>query len=292
MQAPYDTAIFFDNDADHIKDVYDACVHDSMVAVKVTDAPRGYRLREQTMDSPLMDEYILDNIAPDNTYVEYLRKHGGKMEYDPFSGFNVSGEKDSDMYKLTQWIMKTRPSRNTVPRGRSPSTERSSVDGRGRRCVILDWDRTITVMEGLILPDGGSLASMKGVDPEDILLYLCGGYERLRSLRSIFRTLKRHGIDLMILTNNPLGITPAFMELAHALTQGWKIEIGASYYPPWDGNKAMYLKADDRFSQVLCSDPLDSISAQLRGVLRKMNTNAGVARNTRRRKRLSRRVRR
>jgi hypothetical protein len=130
MIAPYDAAIFFDNDADHIKDVYDACVHDSMVAVKVTDAPRGYRLREQTMDSPLMDEYILDNIAPDNTYVEYLRKHGGKMEYDPFSGFNVSGEKDSDMYKLTQWIMKTRPSRNTVPRGRSPSTERSSVDGR------------------------------------------------------------------------------------------------------------------------------------------------------------------
>ena len=88
--------------------------------------------------------------------------------------------------------------------------------GRGKH-VYFDWDFTLSMCEGLYfpsMPPGLSISQMYKVALyadytnariyEDMLLYLMGGAERLALLRHMFTFLKKAGVRVTILTNNPI----------------------------------------------------------------------------------------
>jgi hypothetical protein len=69
--------------------------------------------------------------------------------------------------------------------------------------IFLDWDRTISVVEGLNLPyKTQSWKSGECGTVNDALLYLMGGSDRLQLLRDFFASMVSQGVKIIIVTNN------------------------------------------------------------------------------------------
>ncbi len=68
--------------------------------------------------------------------------------------------------------------------------------------IFFDWDRTITVVEGIIIPKLPSTYSTYGIDIEDVLNYLLGGNERKENLKNMFNILGNNNVKIYIITNN------------------------------------------------------------------------------------------
>jgi hypothetical protein len=157
------------------------------------------------------------------------------------------------------------------------------------RVLILDWDRTITVMEGVILPPQAATFAGNGIlsalmplysaiimqEPQlrevttvDALMYLCGGGSRLNAIVHWLNAVAHQGIHIMILTNNKACVTAPhlFNELVVTLLQGYRnYSITCSGNMVYQGDKGLALRHDPRFN-ALCGA-----------------TMAGGRRNTRRR---------
>jgi hypothetical protein len=90
----------------------------------------------------------------------------------------------------------------------------------GPKIVLSDWDRTITVCEGMLFNGEELLANLeedtyigdhvysvsqisKPIKFQDLLVYMMGGEERLQQLREMFRTFQKQDISFFVLTNNP-----------------------------------------------------------------------------------------
>ena len=74
------------------------------------------------------------------------------------------------------------------------------------KVVIFDWDGTLSIIEGILLPH--SHYTMKdmlkmGITYYDIALYYAGTEERLNRLRQLFEYLYTQKVEVFILTNNP-----------------------------------------------------------------------------------------
>lgn len=79
----------------------------------------------------------------------------------------------------------------------------SACDGH-LKTVYLDWDRTMTVVEGVIQPTASMTEDniLKDVTPIDILEYILGGPERFRMMQSLLKKLEENQVSVYILTNN------------------------------------------------------------------------------------------
>jgi hypothetical protein len=64
--------------------------------------------------------------------------------------------------------------------------------------VVLDFDRTITKIEGIL--DAKDL--LEKIPPEVVAKYYFGGSDRLEKLHELFDIMEKYRIDLFILTNN------------------------------------------------------------------------------------------
>ena len=228
--AQYTDAIFFDNDMNNITSVGDLCR--KIVCVKIPET-------DPKPTTPFTLEPLLSYIEPfkDNGYYKLIRASFPDDTYD-----YISGIQREHIQQLYGWITTT----------------------RGKRVAIFDWDRTITVFEGIV--GGGQKMSMatlftwfKIVDPnpvESTLLYLCGGEERLRMLREMFDECTRNSIDIIILTNNAnaepgtvfTDITKGLVPTATIICAGCK-----NMPPELLNNKGMVLRNDPRFSRLLCA---------------------------------------
>jgi len=75
-----------------------------------------------------------------------------------------------------------------------------------KKIVLSDWDRTITVVEGMYFgPIDGVLTSKVELDEikmNDLLVYLMGGEERLEKVKNMFIKLHEYNIPIYILTHN------------------------------------------------------------------------------------------
>jgi FMN phosphatase YigB (HAD superfamily) len=75
------------------------------------------------------------------------------------------------------------------------------------KIVIFDWDGTLSAIEGLVLPPTkeATLELFKqGITYKDIALYYAGTTTRLEGLKNMFTFLHEKGIEVYILTNNPI----------------------------------------------------------------------------------------
>lgn len=201
--------IYFDNDQRVIDNVVEKCP--KIVIVKVNETtgvldklPFGHRGMKE----------FEDKIRAENTYYKFLKIVTNGERYD-----RLSGIEDEEIAALYGWMQMT--------------------EGVPNRVALFDWDRTISKIEGVLLPpEPYSFSEMLDwvatkklsqsymdriatigapITIEDALEYMCGGPERLAKIKGMFAKLVENGVKIMILTNNGGCSFPAFKELALGL---------------------------------------------------------------------------
>lgn len=275
--ASFAAAIFFDNAQRHIDEVQASCPR--ITCVKI---PESYSHSPSIdIDDPLMVDYITRNHLQHNSYLAFSNRLVGRTHgYDPVSGIH-----QPHIDHFNAWEAHTH--------AMGPN-----------RALILDWDRTITVMEGVILPPQAATFAGNGIlnaliplyphhimqEPQlrevttvDALMYLCGGGGRLNAIVQWLNAVAHQGIHIMILTNNKACVTAPhlFNELVVTLLQGYpNYSITCSGNMIFQGDKGLALSYDPRFN-TLCG-------AAVAGGRRKNNTRRRYnIRKTRRLKKLT-----
>jgi hypothetical protein len=242
----YEAAIFFDNDTNNFyepkKGVCEVCPNDDkMRCIPINETEN---IQKCKWDEEPLKSYI-KQFGNENIYLNALR-----ILYDSDKFDVVSGIQDYEISTLNDWIEETE----------------SLGD---RRAAIFDWDRTLTMFEGLVLGRGSvrklletfikmtplkskkhdSLQDFtKEITSEDILLYLLGGEERLAKIREIFQNCYTNQISIYILTNNGLAKdNDSYREILA------KLFDGIPYTLIWSGDgqgKGIHLKKIAKFKKI------------------------------------------
>ena len=189
---------FFDNDTDNFSDAH---LCPQVIPVRVTESlprPRGDKLENDNDNDN--ETYTTRKI-----YQSYCRcltpgaqLFGQAMDrlepsgYDPKSG--ISPEQMSYYMDLV-----------------SDRYSDTKIDH-----FIFDWDRTLTVLEGVyaIKPTAREVLSevgLKHLPTSEMALYYLGGPDRVVKLKGLWKTLKAKNIKIWILSSNPsVGQYPQF----------------------------------------------------------------------------------
>lgn len=214
--------VFFDNAAVHIKELEG---FPDLLTIKIPESPT---LTEFSFEG---DTPLAKMIRPlgGNIYLKAIRALGLKGDqYDP-----VSGIQDAHLAKMISDYT------------RLEKEEREGNGSYPNKYVIFDWDRTLTMFEG-IFPTSTIESHFPGIFTgmdtssegfkrqyrEDMLIYLFGGYKgsigfdgsilgksRLDTVRGYINWLFTNGIGVFILTNNGACDTPDFDDLVKQLDQ-------------------------------------------------------------------------
>ena len=112
-----------------------------------------------------------------NTYTELLRGSNNKIE--PTNPSN--GIIQADVTSILNWV-------HANPLN---------------RIAVFDWDRTLSVLEGAIMPIGRLWNDpLYNCNPADALNYMFGGTERVELIKNMFITLHSEGVEIFIITNS------------------------------------------------------------------------------------------
>ena len=208
----FDHAIFFDNSLSHIDDVKTHCPGIECILTKETaEKPSYVSFTNKSLAA------LIDSLKP-NAYTDYIQKIAKSDTYDINSGIS---ERDIDTFN--KWEKQTRNS---------------------NRVLLLDWDRTITQVEGFLLPSG-----IPKIDPKDAIVYLCGGKERFAMLQTWLADVVSKNVEIMIVTNNSGCNWPVFQYLADAFMPNIRLDqivCGVNF----DYHKSLALMSDPRFSKL------------------------------------------
>ena len=217
----FDHAIFFDNSLSHIDDVKTHCPGIECILTKETaEKPSLIPFTNKTLAA------LIDSLKP-NAYTDYIQRIAKSDTYDAKSGIS-----DLDIDTFNLWEKQTR-SKNS------------------KRALLLDWDRTITQVEGFLLPRG-----VPKIDPSDVVVYLCGGKERFAMLQAWLADVSSKEIEIIIVTNNSGCNWPVFRYLADAFMPNIRpdqIVCGVNF----DYHKSLAIMNDPRFSKL--GKPYDEI---------------------------------
>lgn len=223
--------IFFDNAQKHIDEI--PLYLNNVYPYKVNDS--GPYLWPTLITQEPYVSFIKNNRLEGNMYYKWIQSMGVQKEaYDPNAGLNAT-----HLDILLQWI--------TASSGYA-------------RAAIFDWDRTLTVFEGIHFPSGKTntiqLSMFPAEDPtvagNAILEYACGGKERLSLLRHMFYECHKNNVQIYILTNN-MGCNESRIlhELLTLLISPYSFTKICSIGPPSNGDKGFALAQLDEFSQLL-----------------------------------------
>ncbi len=141
---------------------------------------------------------------------------------------------------------------------------------KGPKHVFFDWDFTLSMHNGVLIPDiphGASISSAyelhlgKRYTEEriynDMLIYLMGGEERLKMLRKMFSVLKQNSVKVSILTNNPACYMPywsgVFRTLVYKLAGHKMIKFICSHGEPFNNDKGVAILVKERSTCKRCS---------------------------------------
>jgi hypothetical protein len=184
IAADFQAGIFFDNAPIHITQVQSSCPR-NMLAVQIDETSP---VPEARFDDEKMVSY-LTQVGP-NAYHRFLTSCGYVDDtYDPKSGIGAAH----------------------LATGRAWLADTAAMTPR---VALFDWDRTISKIEGTYdLRDRAlapCFATFFAAEPtqtyqtiiDAAVVYLCGGAERLESLRAFMRELNDAGVVIFILTNN------------------------------------------------------------------------------------------
>ena len=195
----YTNVLLYDNEQIHIDQIAELGLSERINTIKVG----GKAVKERI---PFTDASFASYLASlgENTYAQLLPLIDVADYYD-----NTSGIKAADMELFDSWVATTSYENN--------------------RIVLFDWDRTITIIEGIRTAGPGFFERYNAEDLnkkgtripttgrfiKDTLLYAVGGEMRLAQLRAFFHHITSQGVDIGILTNNTacLDYIPLYKEL-------------------------------------------------------------------------------
>ncbi len=225
----YSSVIFFENSMEQKRYIAESCstvrfVNESLAEAEPNANFIVVNIQEtEPVPNVPFDELPFKEQLGDNEYVEKYNLRERSDRFDARSGIQQYHYDNI----LKPWI---------------------SSRKLGTHIAVFDWDRTITVVEGLFLSDEII---------EDTLNYVCGGILRVNMLKDMFRKLREANIHIMILTNNTGGHTPKFNSLITALVGANQpaYSIVVSYDPPYNGIKANAFSKLKGFSQLGCRAP-------------------------------------
>jgi len=167
---------FYDNQDDIIKQFQKSKKY--IHSIKVSNSPNIEVLYGDKKASLYTNKFL--ELYPNNKYALYLKENCYKEV-----GTDI-GITYSDINDLIKW------SNNTNIQ---------------KKVAIFDWDGTISIIEGIIIP------STRDIDEDlkeyqvtisDIALYYAGTLNRLNKLREMFNHLDKKNVEVYILTNNPI----------------------------------------------------------------------------------------
>jgi hypothetical protein len=167
---------FYDNFEEMIKQFHKSKKY--VEAILVSNKPNK-EIMQGNSNAALYTKQFL-TVYPDNKFAQYLLSINNKEV-----GTNIGFSRD-DGKNLAKWVL-------------NPKIK--------TKIVIFDWDGTLSVIEGVVLPPTKELTlemMKKGITYKDIALYYAGTKQRLEGLKNMFHFLHEKGIETYILTNNPV----------------------------------------------------------------------------------------
>jgi hypothetical protein len=207
--------IYFDNNNENIVSVANECTGIYSIKVNSQTPPP-----ELFWDQEPLKKYLSQEIPSYNSYYQYLMKLKEMKVVNKDTLDISSGLQDKHIIDLAEWA-------DTI----------DTIYNKTENVAIFDWDRTITLFEGvLFISDdyfqsaqkisdikqllikkypNNNLESLPILEPEDILLYLLGGVDRLDKIRRLFMACYKNSIAIYIITNHK--INHLFKELLDQL---------------------------------------------------------------------------
>lgn len=146
-------------------------------------------------------------------------------------------------------------------------------------CLLFDWDRTITVVEGMLFGKNNDL--LESLDTgtvtfDDLLMFVMGSSERIESIRNMFEKIINSGMPFYILTHNSNAskFTPSrrvYIELIKRLTGLPEEQIENILFSSRD-NSGTYKKKISA-----CKAPIETIRAICERISANETTSNSVA---------------
>lgn len=191
------SVIFFDNDINHIENMKENIKNCTVIHVPdTTPNPRIESLISLNNQSEYTRLYR-DSFPKENTYLKIVRKLKPVESRLPTLGIT-----EDHIKELHKWVDTT----------------------EGKKIAIFDWDRTLTVVESIILPPDLYWKSYQfshfGYNTEDLLLFVMGGPVRLQMIRDMFSYLYANNVDVFVNTRSVAArdMRNAFLVLLKSLT--------------------------------------------------------------------------
>jgi hypothetical protein len=227
MAEPYDAVYFIDNDQSYIDQVR-SC---PKITIEKVPGIEG----DPPFVPMLTDAEFISKLSDDaqNAMKFFTHRDGGNDMYDKISGIRYN-----HISKILSWASTT----------------------EGKKAILIDFDRTITLFEGMMLhknilfKDSYPQPQLSHLTPDGYIEYLVGGIDRLSMLQYLFSTLYTLGVDIFILTNSMSYISNSigFNELIQIISKGGPVEIISSRM--FGSNKYHAIMADSRFARVCASE--------------------------------------
>ena len=232
--------IYFDNDHSMIHRVSSVCPTIRAIRVDET-SPFNPAL---PWNSPVLDTFYA-KVSAENPYLKFMKAVTDTERYDP-----VSGMTDAHIATVNAWLAET--------------------EGNPRRYALFDWDRTLSKIEGIIVPSApyslsqlidwakpqlsgkrlAAISDLPEITADHVLEYLCEGMDRVIKLKTMMANLVAAGVEIVILTNNGACQFPAFLDLVRALLPAGYDRDPRICSKAYGGDKGAALAADERFAGV------------------------------------------
>jgi hypothetical protein len=162
--------IFFDDNSKNIEDMR------KNIGCKVVEINKE-AVNEFISNPPEKAEYANLEMFDRNTYVEYNDLRNSRSKNHRAN----TGVTKGDITRLEKWVKQNR---------KYPTI------------VIFDWDRTISVVEGVHFPQPPDTWSDFSIREKDVMLYLLGGKDRRKRMKEMFNFLYKENVEVFVLTKN------------------------------------------------------------------------------------------
>jgi hypothetical protein len=240
----YKAAIFFDNELQNIYNVKTVC--ESIQSVSIAETPNIKEIPWDKLSN------FTRRIRP-NRYYDLMKYLYSGDSYDKYSGIDGNA-----VATYLEWERSTR--------------------GIPRACIV-DWDRTITKVEGFSAPvairDNQLIYVLEGrpqeyaVSMDDFLTYMCGTKDRYIMLKLLFRTCTQDGVDIVVLTNNGAAADPTLLPMFQTIVDsftGTPTKIIASSVSPYNYDKGAALQGTTGFEELCLAKGIKAEGIKARGI--------------------------
>lgn len=189
----YSDIIFFDNDTNHVRDM-----HENMRVNTVLEDGTEYNITIQPIlvDDTIPNERIDQRLTPESYNISVKDAYANTFNTNTYADYIILSEKGEP----------TMPSNGITKDNVNTLYEWIANSTSTNKYAVFDWDRTLSVVEGILVPpDNDSISGYYVLN--HVVEYLLGGNRRLNMIKTMFSRLHRANIQVIIITHNSVCLT-------------------------------------------------------------------------------------